>query len=140
MSVLIGHSAVTDVESGGVLWVPAWGLDADFHISDRWSVGCHSDIEIENYRINGAGGQQVELRTPIVSTLDLFYRLSDNLVVGLGPGITFEQSEWTSLWRMGMEGEVPLNDRWEFTPTVFVDHRVHGHTVWTVALGVAHYM
>ena len=140
LAVLIGHAAVPNVEDGGVLWVPAWGLDLDVHVSKRWSLGWHSDVEIENYLIATASGQRVELQTPVVSTIDIFYRLSNNLVVGLGLGTTYERGMWQPLWRIGLEGEVPLNDRWEFTPTMFVDQRNGGHAVWTVALGVAHYM
>ena len=76
----------------------------------------------------------------MVSTLDIFYRLSDNVLLGVGPGLTVENGEMKTLMRVGIEGEVPMNDRWEWTPTLYLDQRIDGHQVWTFAVGVAHYL
>ena len=140
MAVLIGHGMLPEVTGDGILFVPSWGFDLDLHISDNWSLGWHNDLELENYLIIDSHGEQLELETPIVSSIDLFYRLNNNLIVGAGPGITMEDGEWKYLVRVGLEGEVPLNDRWEWTPTLFFDRRLDGHTVWTFAVGVAHYL
>jgi hypothetical protein len=51
-----------------------------------------------------------------------------------------ENGEMKSLLRVGIEGEVPMNDRWEWTPTLYLDQRIDGHQVWTFAVGVAHYL
>jgi hypothetical protein len=103
-------------------------------------LGWHSDIELENYVILNGQGEEVLLRTPLVSTIDAFYRLNHNLIVGAGPGFTAENGEWKPIVRVGVEGEVPMNDRWEWTPTLYMDQRMEGRRVWTFALGVAHYL
>lgn len=140
LAVLLGHGMVPDVEGHGVYFIPTWGMDIDLHLTDHWSLGWHSDVELENYIIVDNNGERIELETPLVTTIDVFYRLNHNVLIGLGPGITREQGAVKTLMRLGVEGEVPLNDRWEWTPTVYVDQRFDGHTVWTVALGVAHYL
>ena len=140
VALLLGHGMVPEVEGPGVFFVPTWGWDIDYHLSDNWSLGWHSDIELENYLIIDADGEEVELVTPIVSTVDVFYRLNHNLIIGAGPGFTRELGEFKPLFRVGIEGEVPLNDRWEWTPTLYLDQRFDGHRVVTVALGVAHYL
>lgn len=140
LAFLLGHGMVPETAGEGIFFVPTWGLDVDYHINDNWSLGWHSDIELENYKVVGADNEIIELETPVVSTLDVFYRLNHNLLLGVGPGLTREQGEWKSLIRLGLEAEVPLNDRWEWTPTIYVDQRIDGHQVWTVALGVAHYL
>lgn len=140
VAFLLGHGMVPDAEGQGVYFIPTWGLDVDLHLSDSWSLGWHSDLELENYVVIDGSGESVELETPLVTTLDLFYRLSHNVLIGVGPGITREQGELKSLIRLGLEAEVPLNDRWEWTPTFYLDRRLDGHTVWTLAIGVAHYL
>jgi hypothetical protein len=140
VAVLLGHGMVPEVGSEGIFFVPTWGVDVDYHLSDNWSLGWHSDIELENYVIENADGEILELQTPLVTTFDVFYRLNHNVLFGVGPGMTKENGEWKSLVRVGIEGEVPMNDRWEWTPTVYVDQRFDGHRVFTVALGVAHYL
>lgn len=139
IAVLMGHGMVPEID-GGVLFVPAWGWDLDYHLSDRWSLGLHSDVELENYIILNGQGEEVLLRTPLVSTIDAFYRLNHNLIVGAGPGFTAENGEWKPIVRVGVEGEVPMNDRWEWTPTLYMDQRMEGRRVLTFALGVAHYL
>ena len=139
VAVLMGHGVVPEVD-GGVLFVPTWGWDVDYHLSDRWSLGWHSDIELENYLILNDIGEEVLLKTPLVSTADVFYRINHNLILGIGPGLTVENGIWKPIVRIGIEGEVPMNDRWEWTPTVYMDQRMDGRQVWTLALGVAHYL
>jgi len=139
-AVLLGHGIVPEVGGDGVLFVPTWGLDLDYHLSDRWSLGLHSDVEIENYLIELPGGEEVELEMPFISTLDVFYRLNHNILLGGGGGFTLENGEAKSLIRLAVEGEVPMNDRWEWTPTLFLDQRLDGRQVWTFAVGVAHYL
>ena len=108
--------------------------------ADQYKLGWHSDIELENYLIENDLGETIELQTPMVSTLDIFYRLSHNVLLGVGPGLTVENGEMKTLMRVGIEGEVPMNDRWEWTPTLYLDQRIDGHQVWTFAVGVAHYL
>jgi hypothetical protein len=97
-------------------------------------------VELENYVIVEEDGNFYELITPLVTTIDVFYRLNNNLLLGVGPGITREHEAWNVLIRAGIEGEVPMNDRWEWTPTLYFDQRLDGHTVWTFAVGIAHYL
>lgn len=131
---------VPDVHHSGVHFVPSWGLDVDYHLSKRWSIGWHSDVEIENYIIVEENGEFYELEFPAVTTVDLFYRLNDNVLLGAGPGYTMEHGRLKSLFRLGIEGEVPMNDRWEWTPTLYFDQRFDGHGVLTFAVGIAHYL
>ena len=113
----------------------------DYHLTDNWSLGWHSDVEIENYMVTLPDGEEVELEMPLITTtLDVFYRLNHNLLVGIGGGLTLENTEWKPLMRVAVEGEVPMNDRWEWTPTLFLDQRLDGRQVWTFAVGVAHYL
>jgi len=140
VAVLLGHGMVPEVGGEGIYFVPTWGIDLDYHLSDSWSLGWHSDVELENYVIVTDNGTELEIETPMISTLDIFYRLNHNLIVGIGPGLTKENNEIKTLIRFGLEAEVPLNDRWEWTPTLYLDQRVDGHRVWTFAVGVAHYL
>jgi len=140
VALLLGHGMVPEVPGHGVFFVPSWGLDVDYHLTDNWSLGWHSDVEIENYIVTLPSGEEVELEMPLITTLDVFYRLNHNLLVGVGGGLTLENTEWKPLMRVAVEGEVPMNDRWEWTPTLFVDQRLDGRQVWTFAVGVAHYL
>jgi hypothetical protein len=140
VALLMGHGMVPDVHHTGVHFVPSWGLDIDYHLSDNWSLGWHSDVEIENYIIVEENGDFFELAFPTVSTLDLFYRLNNNVLFGAGPGFTVEHGKVKSLFRVGIEGEVQMNDRWEWTPTVYYDQRFDGHGVLSLAVGIAHYL
>ena len=140
ISMLIGHGMVPETEEAGLYFVPTWIMDLDFHLSPNWSIGLHSDLELENYKVRRSETEVIEIRTPWVSSLDLFYRFHPNMAFGIGPGITRENQAYRWLFRAGWEGEIPINSNWEAVATIFFDHRIDGHKVWTLGIGVAYYL
>ena len=135
-AVVIGHTLIPVEATRDHIFIPSWGLDAEYWHSSRWGVGLHADIEIESFIILAAGGEEVERVNPVVLTLDGLYRLDNGLVFVFGPGLERERSKAYALFRLGLEYEIPIAHHFDLAPTVFYDRRLDGYTTWTVGLGV----
>lgn len=140
LALLIGHGMVPEIGGNKVLFVPTYSLDFDYHVSNNWSIGLRNDIEFEHYIVYTNNHESMALKTPVVSTADVFYRLTHNLMVGIGAGLEVEAGHIKPLVRMGIEAEVPMNDRWEWTPNFYYYQRADGRHVINLAVGVAHYL
>lgn len=140
VSLLLGHGVVPEIGGSEILFVPTYSLDVDYHLSDRWSLGIRNDIEFEHYIVYTNNHESMAFKTPLVTTADVFYRLTHNLMVGTGPGLELEAGHLKPVLRMGIEAEVPMNDRWEWTPNIYYYQRADNKHVFNIAVGVAHYL
>lgn len=54
IAIALSHANVSEgVENGDSKWLslPAWGLDYDYWISDKWAIGIHTDIIVEDFEV-----------------------------------------------------------------------------------------
>ncbi|MEM9051289.1 MAG: hypothetical protein AAGC47_04465 [Bacteroidota bacterium] len=51
--VVLGHAMTPEgINVDGkrtILFLPTWGLDYDYRFNEKWSIGIHTDIIIENF-------------------------------------------------------------------------------------------
>lgn len=135
-AIVLGHTLIPVGSSQDHVFIPSWGLDAEYWPSSGWGLGLHADVEIESFIILTGAGEEVERINPLVLTLDALHRLPSGLVFLLGPGIELEQSQAYALVRLGLEYEIELPHHYDLAPTVFYDRRFDGYTTWSVGLGV----
>lgn len=139
-AVLIGHTLIPAEHAGEAFFIPSWGLDLEYWFNKKWSVGLHSDLEIETFVILEGGREEeeeeLERVSPLVITLDALYKPWKGLVFQFGPGLEIEKEESFPLLRAGLEYEFELNHHWDIAPTVFYDTRFNEYHTWTIALGI----
>jgi hypothetical protein len=136
IAALIGHTMIKSEGSDAHLFIPSWGLDIEYWISNKWGIGLHNDIEIESFIVVTKGEEDIERINPLVVTLDALYHFKSGLVLSGGPGVELAEGESFYLFRFGAELEVPISNGFDVVPSIFFDQRFDGFSTWTVALGI----
>jgi len=133
---LLGHTLVA-LESGKAhRLIASYGLDLEYWPSGKWGIGLHNDIEMENFVIIRQGQSDLERSRPIVTTLDVLYKIWRDLVLLAGPGVEIDPQETLALLRVGLEYEFELNDHWDFSPALMYDTRRGAFDTWSFGIGV----
>ncbi len=140
ITVVLGHThvprGVPAAPDGGALIVPSWGINYDFRIAKKWSIGVHADMEIATYIIKGSDGTELERKRPTIISVALGYRPWKGLVVGLGFGNEFETHENFLVYRFGLEYAFEFSHDWEIAPGLTYDIKESTYDSWTIGLGV----
>lgn len=112
IAVLINHTTIFKGLKGGektAISVPSWALDYSYSFNEKWSLGLHNDIIIENFLIEkSSDGEAIERNTPIASVIVGSYKLTEHFGVELGAGMEFEKDENFVLARIGAEYAIEI--------------------------------
>lgn len=112
IAVLINHTTIFEGLKGGektAISVPSWALDYSYSFNEKWSLGLHNDIIIENFLIEkSSDGETIERNTPIASVIVGAYKLTEHFGVELGAGMEFEKDENFALARIGAEYAIEI--------------------------------
>ncbi len=123
------------------LILPFWGLDYNFRISPKFSLGLHTDFVIENFKVekNLEGGPEeiVERTRPVAPALMGFYKFCRHWSVGLGMGGEFAKEENYWLNRLAVEYGAEIRRGWEVFGSFQYDFRWKAYDTWTIGLGIA---
>ncbi|MBK9013494.1 MAG: hypothetical protein IPM82_05100 [Saprospiraceae bacterium] len=71
IAVVMGHTAVPHGEKPAHLFVPSWGIDAEYWASPNWGLGIHTDMELQSFVAKLAEGEILEREYPVVATFEL---------------------------------------------------------------------
>jgi hypothetical protein len=141
IAMVIGHTGIR-AASGGELqnkevFLPSWGLDYNYMINSRWSIGWLNDLELSSYVIEHPDHEmELEREFPFISVIAVYYRPWKHLVFLAGPGMEFEKKEHFFVMKFGVEYGVRISQGWDLTP-MFTYHLKDGSFgAWTLGLGV----
>ena len=116
VSVLLSHTIIFEGFDNGektALSVPSWALNYNYNFNEKWAIGLHNDIIIENFNIEKTKDEEiVERSTPIAALIVGTYKLIEGLGIELGAGMEFEKNENFGVVRIGLEYglEIPLRN------------------------------
>lgn len=136
LALVIGHTAVPSGEKPEHLFVPSWGLDAEYWVKPAWGIGLHTDMELQTFVVELVEGERLEREYPFIATLELLAKPFKGLVLQAGPGYEFEKNENFKLIRFGLEYEFEIHNGWDISPTVFYDTRFDAFDTWTIGVGI----
>ena len=78
--------------SNDVLIVPAYGLNYDYQINGKWGVGIHTDILLQQFKIEKHGTEEEVVReNPVAISAILSYKLHNRWKIIGGYGVEMEQ-------------------------------------------------
>ena len=107
IAILISHTIITEAIEGDektTLSVPSWAISYNYSFNEKWAIGLHNDIIIENFEIEKNSGEEViERTTPITSVIVGTYEIIKGVSVELGAGMEFDKDENFGLIRIGAE-------------------------------------
>ncbi|TYA52406.1 hypothetical protein [Formosa maritima] len=112
IAVIINHTTIfqglIDGEKKAV-FVPSWALDYSYSFNEKWALGLHNDIIIENFLIKKySDGETLERNTPIASVIVGSYKLTKQFGIELGAGMEFDEDENFALARIGAEYAIEI--------------------------------
>lgn len=121
--------------------LPSFLLDYDYLVNEKWSVGAHFDMVVENFIFKLEEGSEsiqfVERSFPVSLVATGSYKVFKYLSVQLGAGGEFVlDGESYSLIRGGIEGEYEVGEYYEVFLNASYDYRFDAYHSLTVGLGI----
>ena len=111
-NAFINNSFTTDTDN--VLIVPAFGLNYDFFINAKWGLGVHSDILMQQFKIEKHNDHEEIVReNPIAICGILLFKPHHRWTLVAGYGVEVEKHENFQLIRIGAEYGIELPKNWE---------------------------
>ncbi len=144
LGVNIGHeysfSGIGEDGERELVILPYWGLDYNYHFSEKFSLGVHVDFITETFKVEKRYGEDddVSERTrPVAPALMGMYKPSERWEIGLGMGGEFAKEENFWLNRLAVEYGVPIRKGWEVFGVFQYDIRWSAYDTWTLGLGIS---
>lgn len=87
IAILLSHTQMAEsIGDGKKKWIsiPSWGIDYNYELSEKWAVGLHNDIILENFIVEHNDKTEIERSSPFASTVVVLYKLGNHISVMLG--------------------------------------------------------
>lgn len=140
IAVLISHTQIAEaIEGEGKksISVPSWGIDYNFEITERWAVGLHNDIIVENFVIENSEGTEIERSSPFATAVVGMFKPIKNVSLVLGAGGEFSKEENLFLIKAGVEySHLILNNNWEIIASFSNDFKFDAYNSWGLGFGI----
>lgn len=129
-------SGINDQDKFAV--VPAWGLDYDFWFNERWAIGLHSNLILQQYKIRKEHEQVVIERSyPIASCAVGIFKPLPRLSAIAGAGAEFEREENFFMYKLGLEYGFELPRQFELSINLLYDNKIDAYDTWFFGLGIS---
>jgi len=142
IALVLSHTQINEGrdENDKKQWLslPSWGINYNFSISNKWMIGLHTDIVIEDFVVESHTGSNevIERSYPIASAIVGSYKLgSFNLMFGSGLEIADEDTFF--LLRAGIEYALEINEKYELIANITNDYKFDAYNSWAIGIGVA---
>lgn len=152
ISASVNHTmifnALKDGENPANITLPSFGLNYTYFISEKWRIGLHSDIIIEDFVVKESaattsdddhGGGEIrgiERGTPIASCIVGIYKPLPYLGLLAGFGREFSSHEDFTVIRFGIEAPYHLPKNWELFGVLTYDINIDAYQSLTYGIGI----
>ncbi|MFD2600722.1 hypothetical protein [Flavobacterium suzhouense] len=136
----ISQGARSDGAKPKWLSLPAWSLDDDYWLSDRWAIGLHTDFIVEDFYVeaNLSGEDKtLERSSPIAPAAVGIYKATKHSSFLFGAGAEIAKEETLFLNRVGYEWGTEISKGWELSLTACYDFRWNAYDSYLIGIGVS---
>ena len=122
------------------LSLPAWSLDYDYWLSDRWAIGLHTDIIVESFEVKAnlsSEEETIERSSPIAPAAVGIFKATKHSSFLLGAGVEFAKEENLFLNRAGYEWGTEIGSDWELGISLCYDFRWNAYDSYMIGIGVS---
>ena len=156
ISAVISH---THINSGvknntGDNWIalPSFGLNYNYSFNEKWAIGLHNDIIVEEFIIEDANAHSnevvlhkneeadiegIERSHPIASAVMITYKPFKHIAFLAGGGMEFSKEENFALIRLGLEFPFHIPNDWEVFGVTAFDINIDAYNSFTFGIGIA---
>jgi len=118
-----------------ILIVPVFGLNYDYQFNSKWGVGFHTEIILQQYKVEKHGNhEEIARENPFSIAAILFFKPHHRWKILGGYGFEIEKNESFQLLRLGAEYGIELPKNWELSFTVEGDLKINGY--YSMLLGI----
>ena len=131
ISLVMANSLITNSvdDINETLIVPTFGINYDYWFKEKWGVGLHTDLVLQQYKIERHDDQSVlERDNPMAFCAIVSYEPLPRWIIMGGYGIEIERNENIDLFRFGLEYGIPLKDHWELGFNIEYDHKIKAYS------------
>jgi hypothetical protein len=116
-----------------LLIIPTFGINYDHWLNNKWAIGLHNDILLQNFEIEH-DEVILERNIPVAMAAVLLYRPSHQFIFLAGYGREWETHKSLQIAKVGMELGIPMPKNWEAGFTLEYDFKLDGYNtlVWGV--------
>lgn len=140
LAVMLGHTHVPkgfqSATASKAIIIPSWGLNYDFRLGEKWSIGLHNDMEIATYIITKDNGDELERERPIIVSVMGGFNPWKSLILEAGVGREFEKHENFWVYRFGIGYDVHIAGDWDLIGGFVVDLKENLYDAWSLSLGI----
>ena len=116
--------------------VPAFGLNYDYFFNARWGLGVHSDILMQQFKVEKHNNHEEVVReNPIALCGMLFLKLHHRWAIFAGYGVEMEKHENFQLVRIGAEYGIELPKKWELGFSLEFDYKLEAYNSLLFGIG-----
>jgi hypothetical protein len=140
ISAMMAFSHIPSIVPGETekknLAIPTWGLNYDFWFHEKWAVGLHNDLIMQQYKVERHNGEEETIRSfPIASKAVILFQPIPDLIFLTGYGKEFEPNETLDVITVGVEYGIPIRNHWEVNFNLIFDYNVNLYTSWLIGIG-----
>jgi hypothetical protein len=123
-------------QTGDILIVPTFGFNYDYYFNARWGLGIHTDILLQQYKVEKHGSHEEILReNPVGSAGMVLFKPNHRWTRMAGYGVEVEKHENFQMVRTGVEYGIALPKHWELGFSIEFDYKINTHS--SLMFGVA---
>lgn len=141
VSLSLGHTSVLEGVRDGdnaILSLPSWAVDVNYYVQERWLVGLHGDVIIENFRYrptsDASSVRERKLPVALVGVIGHRYK---SIYFYAGGGAEFGE-ETFGMVRLGVEYAHRFSERYEMVLGLSYDDKIDGYNSLSLTAGVAY--
>ena len=138
ITLMLGHAFIPNSFSentNDLLITPSYGFNYDYQPIEKWGVGIHTDIILQQFKVEQNGSNEEIIRENPVSVAGLlFFKPHHQWKILAGFGFELEKHKTFQLIRFGLEYGIEISNHWELGFSIENDYKISGYN--NLLLGV----
>lgn len=123
-------------QTSDILIVPTFGLNYDYFFNARWGLGLHTDILLQQYKVEKHGGHEEILReNPVGLAGMVLFKPNHRWTLMAGYGVEVEKHENFQMIRTGVEYGIALPKHWELGFSLEFDYKIKTYSSLMFGVG-----
>jgi hypothetical protein len=139
ITAIMGYSFINNSfvsESNELLVVPTIGLNFDYFLNEKWGLGLHSDLVMQQFKVEKHDGHEELIRENPIAVCGMgIYKPHERWALLLGYGVEIEKHENLQMIRIGGEYGIPLPKHWEVSFTLEYDYKINSYGAMMFGIG-----
>jgi hypothetical protein len=140
-SFFLSHTHISEgIKNGKKEWltVPSFGLDYNYLLTSKWSIGLHNDLVVENFKVQKFADEfELERTTPFVSSIVAGFKPGRFFTYELGFGGEFAKEGNLFLTRIGIEYGLEISEDLELVSNLVYDIKWNHYDSYVLGIGIS---